>query len=113
MPLRLGGHQAYHQADQGWPDPAYQHVVDRNGHVYDGRPVWAVGDTGTDYDPTGLFLICCEGQFNDQAPTEEQLEVAAGPAARASASFTVGLATVMGHRDVASTSCPGDTLYVS
>lgn len=110
-PQRLRDHQAYHQADQGWPDLAYHYVVDRNGHVYEGRPVWAVGDTGTDYDPTGHFLICCEGQFNDQTPTEEQLEAAAGLAASASASFAVGLDTVMGHRDVVSTSCPGDRLY--
>lgn len=110
-PQRLRDHQAYHQTDQAWPDLAYHYVVDRNGHVYEGRPVWAVGDTNTNYDPTGHFLICCEGQFNDQAPTEEQLEAAAGLAAWASARFTVGLDAVVGHRDVASTSCPGDALY--
>jgi hypothetical protein len=110
-PQRLRDHQAYHQTDQGWPDLAYHYVVDRNGHVYEGRPVWAVGDTGTDYDPTGHFLICCEGDFNNQAPTADQREAAAGLAAWASASLGVGLDTVMGHRDVASTSCPGDTLY--
>lgn len=110
-PQRMRDHQAYHQADQGWPDLAYHYVVDRNGHVYEGRPVWAVGDTNTDYDPTGHFLICCEGEFNNQTPTPDQLEAAAGLAAWASARFGVGVDTVIGHRDVASTSCPGDTLY--
>ncbi len=104
-------HQVYHQTDHGWPDLAYHYVVDRNGHVYEGRPVWAVGDSNTDYDPTGHFLICCEGEFNDQVPTKDQLDAAAGLAAWASASHGVGLDTVKGHRDMASTSCPGDTLY--
>jgi len=110
-PQRLRDHQTYHQTDQGWPDLAYHYVVDRNGHVYEGRPVWAVGDTNTDYDPTGHFLICCEGEFNNQTPTPDQLEAAAGLAAWARTRYGVGLDTVIGHRDVASTSCPGDTLY--
>lgn len=110
-PQRLRDHQAYHQNGQGWPDLAYHFVVDRNGHIYEGRPVWAVGDTNTDYDPTGHFLICCEGEFNNQTPTSDQLEAAAGLATWASARFGVGLDTVIGHRDVASTSCPGDRLY--
>ena len=110
-PQRLREHQAYHQIDQGWPDLAYHYVVDRNGHVYEGRPVWAVGDTNTDYDPTGHFLICCEGEFNHQTPTPHQLEAAAGLAAWASGRYNVGLDTVSGHRDLASTACPGDTLY--
>lgn len=110
-PQRLRDHQAYHQVDQGWPDLAYHYVVDRNGHVYEGRPVWAVGDTNTDYDPTGHFLICCEGEFNHQTPTPDQLEAAAGLAAWASARYDVSLDAVSGHRDVASTSCPGEALY--
>ncbi len=110
-PGRLREHQAYHQVDQGWPDLAYHFVVDRNGHIYEGRPTWAAGDTGTDYDPTGHLLICCEGEFNSQSPTDTQLGSVAALMAWASTRYGVGLEKVLGHRDVASTSCPGDMVY--
>lgn len=110
-PGRLREHQAYHQVDQGWPDLAYHFVIDRNGHIYEGRPTWAAGDTGTNYDPTGHLLICCEGEFNSQSPTDAQLGSVATLMAWASTRYGVGLEAVLGHRDVASTSCPGDSLY--
>lgn len=110
-PGRMREHQAYHQQDLGWPDLAYHYIVDRNGHIYEGRPVWAVGDTSTNYDPTGHLLICCEGEFNSQLPSEPQLASTVGLIAWGSSKFGVGLDTVFGHRDVASTSCPGDAVY--
>ncbi len=110
-PGRMREHQAYHQQDLGWPDLAYHYIVDRNGHIYEGRPVWAVGDTSTNYDPAGHLLICCEGEFNSQLPSEPQLASTAGLIAWGSSKFGVGLDTVLGHRDLASTSCPGDAMY--
>ena len=110
-PSHVRQHQAFHQQDRGWADLAYHFIVDRNGHVYEGRPVWAVGDTGTNYDPTGHFLVCLEGNFDSQQPTSEQLASVAGLVAWASAEYGVGLDTISGHRDVASTSCPGVSVY--
>jgi len=109
-PARLRQHQRYH-IDLGWPDIAYHFVVDANGHVYEGRPVDAVGDTGTDYDPTGHFLVCAEGNFDEQEITAPQLEAVTNVLAWAAATFDVHPATIRGHRDWASTSCPGDRFY--
>lgn len=109
-PGRARQHQSYHQG-LGWPDLAYHYLIDANGHVYEGRPVAAVGDTATDYDPTGHFLVCCEGDFNTQEITPAQYESLVRMLAWGAAEFGVDVAAVQGHRDVASTTCPGDNLY--
>ncbi len=109
-PARVRQHQEFHQS-RGWPDLAYHFIIDAAGNVYQGRPVEAVGDTGTDYDPTGHFLVCCEGDFNQQVITPEQYDSLVRMLSWGAAEFDVGVDTIVGHRDVASTSCPGDTLY--
>lgn len=109
-PTHVRNHQAYHQS-LGWVDLAYHFIVDRNGHVYEGRNPNMAGDTATDYDPTGHFLVCCEGDFSTQTTTPEQLASAAALLAWASQSYNVSLDTIAGHRDLASTMCPGDVLY--
>jgi len=102
--------QNYHLS-LGWPDLAYHFIVGRDGKVYEGRPYTAVGDTATSYDPTGHFLIVVEGNFNDDEPSAEQLEMLARMIAWASAQFDVPVDEIAGHRDYAGTTCPGANLY--
>jgi len=109
-PARARQHQRYHQS-LGWPDLAYHYLIDANGHVYEGRPVAAVGDTATNYDPTGHFLVCCEGDFNQQEIGEDQYWSLVDLVAWGAVEFGVEPAMIRGHRDLASTSCPGDNLY--
>jgi hypothetical protein len=109
-PARARQHQQYHQ-ELGWPDLAYHFLVDANGNVYEGRPVEAVGDTATEYDPTGHFLVCCEGHFNQQEIPESQLLALVDVLAWAAEEFQVSADTISGHRDWAATTCPGDDLY--
>ncbi len=100
--------QDWHQ-HLGWPDLAYHFIIGADGQVYEGRPYSAVGDTATEYDPTGHLLIVVEGDFDDNHPTELQIESLARMVAWASMYFDVP--TITGHRDHASTTCPGDHLY--
>jgi hypothetical protein len=109
-PGRFRRHQRFHQ-DSGWSDIAYHHGVDRRGNVYDLRPTSAAGDTFTDYDPTGHYLLLAEGNFDQESPTDDQLEAMARMLAWAHAAFGAPLDTISGHRDHASTSCPGSNLY--
>ena len=109
-PARARQHQSYHQ-DLGWPDLAYHYLIDANGHVYEGRPVDAVGDTATDYDPTGHLLICCEGDFSNQQITGDQYDSLIRMLAWGSSEFGIDPTAIRGHRDVASTTCPGDNLH--
>jgi hypothetical protein len=98
--------------DRGWVDLAYHFLVDANGHVYEGRPVTAVGDTATSYDPTGHFLVCAEGDFNRQSIPGAQVAAVADVLAWGASQFGVDPSTIRGHRDWApETTCPGDIFY--
>ena len=109
-PDRARQHQKFH-IELGWPDLAYHFLVDPTGAIYEGRPVQAVGDTGTAYDPTGHFLECCEGNFDEQDPTVEQLRSVVELFAWAALEFSLDPVTIGAHRDWAETECPGDALY--
>jgi len=109
-PAHIRGHQEFHQS-RGWADLAYHFIIDAEGNIYEGRPVAAAGDTGTDYDPKGHLLVCCEGDFNQQEVPAAQYEALIAMLAWGAAEFAVDPGEIRGHRDVASTSCPGDNLY--
>jgi hypothetical protein len=111
-PARLRQHQRYHQDTKGWIDIAYHLSVDRNGNIYELRDPNLVGDTATSYDPTGHFLVVCEGNFDEEAITEAQLDGAALAFAWAAQTYTIPADRLAGHKDASSdTSCPGSSLY--
>ncbi len=111
-PARLRQHQHYHQDSEGWIDIAYHFGVDRGGNIYELRKPELVGDTATSYDPTGHFLVVCEGNFDDEEVSEEQLNGAALTFAWASQQFNIRTDTLGGHRDASpDTACPGANLY--
>jgi hypothetical protein len=110
-PSHLRQDQRYHQDDKGWIDIAYHVGVDRNGNIYELRSTEFAGDTATDYNTTGHFLVLCEGDFDQEAVSEAQLQAAAFAFAWAAQNFHVTSSTLAGHRDLASTSCPGANLY--
>jgi hypothetical protein len=110
-PGRLRQDQRYHQDQKGWIDIAYHVAVDRNGNIYELRSTELAGDTATDYDTTGHFLVLCEGDFDQEAVTEAQLHGTAVAFAWAAQNFRIKTDTLAGHRDFAQTSCPGANLY--
>ena len=110
-PARLRQHQRLHQDERGWIDIAYHVGIDRNGNIYELRRPELAGDTATEYDTTGHFLVFCEGDFDKEAVSEAQLDAAARAFAWAAQHFGVTTGTLAGHRDFAQTSCPGTNLY--
>ncbi len=110
---RMQSIQRFHQQDRGWPDIAYHFVVAASGQVFEGRPTDARGDTATSYDPSGHLLVTLEGNFEEQQPTEAQLEALARMLAWGAGHFEVDPATLSGHRDHAATACPGEHLYAA
>jgi hypothetical protein len=110
-PARLRQHQKLHQDERGWIDVAYHVGVDRNGNIYELRSPEFVGDTATNYNPAGHFLVLCEGNFEQEPISEAQLNSAALAFAWAAQNFHVASETVAGHRDFAATACPGANLY--
>jgi hypothetical protein len=109
-PARMRSHQRFH-IDQGWPDIAYHFMIDRNGNVYEGRSPIGRGDTFTEYDPSGHFLVMIDGDFNSQIPSAVQVESLARMVAWGIEEYGIDPTRVAGHRDHASTSCPGEHLY--
>jgi hypothetical protein len=110
-PERLRGHQRFHH-QQGWPDIAYHYAVDLRGNVYELRAPGLAGDTFTDYDPTGHFLVVCEGNFDHEQPTDTMLHGVAEILAHAADAYGAPLASLTGHRDhVSGITCPGDNLH--
>lgn len=110
-PGRLRQHQRLHQDQNGWIDIAYHVSVDRNGNIYELRTTDLAGDTATNYDPAGHFLVLCEGDFDQEQVTEAQLNGAAFAFAWATQRFRIASDTLGAHRDFAATACPGTNLY--
>ncbi|MDQ4006099.1 MAG: peptidoglycan recognition protein family protein [Actinomycetota bacterium] len=108
-PARLRSHQRNHQS-RGWPDIAYHVLIDRHGNVYEGRPIRTVGDTATNYDPRGHFLVMCEGNFSEQRPAGPQVESLADVLAWAAERYDVSPRKIAGHLEYADTACPGRSL---
>lgn len=108
-PERARSHQAFHMGE-GFPDLAYHFLVDLHGNVLEGRSVAYAGDTFTEYDPVGHLLVCCEGNYDSQSPTDAQIGAVAALFAWGVETYDVDPSTLAGHRDHASTTCPGDHL---
>ena len=109
-PPRFRSWQAFHQ-DRGWGDLAYHYIIGVDGTVYEARDTGYRGDTGTNYDTTGHFLVVVEGNFEIDVPSDEQLDALVKVLAWAAARFDVSPSTIGGHRDHAATVCPGGNLY--
>jgi hypothetical protein len=108
---RLQQHQRYHQIDKGWVDIAYHAGVDRDGNIFELRKTAIAGDTATNYDTTGHFLVVCEGDFDREPISEAQLNGAALAFAWAAQKFGITSDTLASHQQVAAgTSCPGGNL---
>jgi hypothetical protein len=96
---------------RGWGDVAYHYIIGIDGTVYKARDTAYAGDTNTNYDPAGHFLVVVEGNFDKEQPTQAQLDSLVRVLAWASLQFAVSPSTIGGHRDHAATSCPGGNLY--
>jgi hypothetical protein len=99
------------KAKPAWPDVPYHYYLAANGEVAEGREVKFVGDTNTEYDPTGHVLVVLEGSFEEEQPTEAQLASLRKMIAWLTARFRVPMEKIGGHKDFADTLCPGKNLH--
>lgn len=108
-PERFRAHARSHQ-EAGFTDIAYHWGIDVAGNVYELRAEGVAGETFTDYDPAGWFLVVCEGNFQETEPTPAMRAATADVLAAGAGRHGVAPSTLVGHRDVAATLCPGDHL---
>ncbi len=114
--------QYYHAVTRGWHDIGYNYLVDRFGNVYEGRIGGrnVVGGHALEY-AWGSSGICFMGNhsFADVSTAAQAGMVAIvawatrflDPLGRSYFKDIPNLPTICGHRDVISTSCPGDLAY--
>ena len=134
----LRGFVRFHTSStKGWPDLAYNFLVDRFGRVWEGRTGSLAGPVAGDATGgnQGFDQLCCFiGNHQAAAPTPQAFAAMAGllgALARrsgvdlgegATATFTsrgsnrhpagatVTTPTIAGHRDMSRTQCPGDAV---
>jgi hypothetical protein len=126
VPAILRGIYAYHTQARGWSDVGYNFLVDRFGRVWEGRyggvdrPVVGAHTLGYNDDSFAMSAI---GNFEETAAPQAMIEaygavfawklslhgVNAGSMRQYVTSRT--FPAINGHRDAASTACPGKFLY--
>ncbi|MBP2651463.1 MAG: N-acetylmuramoyl-L-alanine amidase family 2 [Firmicutes bacterium] len=96
----------------GWSGIGYHYVIHKDGSIERGRPREAVGAHTQHYNAQsiGINLI---GNFEDATPTTPQLESAAKLIAALCHIYNLSPddSTLLGHRDLNLTLCPGKSLY--
>ena len=98
--------------DRSWADIPYHFLIAPDGTIYEGRDVNTVGETATEYDPTGHLLITCLGNLNEQPIPARQLEALAKMIAYTARKYNISPDTIASHKDYSSkTDCPGKNLY--
>ncbi|HLF46585.1 MAG TPA: peptidoglycan recognition family protein [Chitinophagaceae bacterium] len=98
--------------DRNWVDIPYHFLIAPDGSIYEGRDVFTVGETATEYDPTGHLLISCLGNLEEQEVTEPQLSSLIKLISYCSKKYKLPIETLASHKDYSSkTTCPGKNLY--
>ncbi len=99
-------------SDRNWADIPYHFLIAPDGTIYEGRNVFTVGETATEYDPTGHLLITCLGNLEQQEVTEQQLSSLIHLIAYCCKKYNLSYETLATHRDHSTqTTCPGKNLY--
>lgn len=98
--------------DRKWTDVPYHILIAPDGTVLQGRNPLTVGETNTEYDPTGHLLICFLGNYSQQKLTKKLLNVLVNLLADQCVKYSISPTEISTHRDHSSqTTCPGDDIY--
>lgn len=102
--------QRYHQEERGWCDIGYHFLIDKDGNIYEGRPIWAVGAhvKGHNVGNIGISVI---GNYEEVDINEKQLKALVDLISWLVYEYKISLGNIKGHRDYANTLCPGKYLY--
>ncbi len=95
---------------KAWFDIPYHYYISSNGKIGEAREIKYVGDTNTNYDPTGHALIVLEGNFEKEKPTSQQIESLQKLTNWLAVKYNVPSQKIKAHNDYTSTLCPGKNL---
>ena len=98
--------------DRNWTDIPYHLLISPDGTVYQGRDPMTVGETNTEYDPTGHLLICFLGNYNQQKLDDNLLQVLINLLVDSCIKYGISPMDISTHRDHSQqTACPGADIY--
>ena len=97
---------------QGWTCIGYHYVIRKDGTVELGRPDWTVGAHAYGNNSHTIGVHVC-GNFEEAEPTDEQIESLAMLLANLCADYSLPIDryTIVGHRELMPTACPGANLF--
>jgi hypothetical protein len=97
----------------GWSGIGYHYVIHKNGMIERGRPRDTVGAHTYNHNGSSVGIVL-DGNFEDAMPTDVQLERTARLVAALSHIYNISpdYNSVVGHRDLNTTLCPGKNLYI-
>ena len=97
---------------RGWTCIGYHYVIRKDGAVELGRPDWAVGAHAYGNNSHTIGVHVC-GNFDEAEPTDEQIESLAMLLANLCADYSLPIDryTIVGHRELMPTACPGANLF--
>ncbi|KAM3875326.1 peptidoglycan recognition protein 5 [Diretmus argenteus] len=105
--------QTMHMTERDFDDIGYNFLVGGDGTVYEGRGWGVIGahSKGNNHDSVGIALM---GNFNNDTPSPEAMSsVKQLLRSGVSGGFLHPEFTLLGHRDLANTECPGRKLYAA
>lgn len=104
--------QNYHQEHRGWADIGYHYIVDRSGHVWQGRPLKYQGAHARGSANRGNIGVVVLGNYTRQRLTEAQRETLLILLAKLSSYFSIPPEKIYTHSEIlgGSTDCPGPEL---
>lgn len=96
-----------HKHTKGWACIGYHFIIDKNGRVYEGRPLQYQGAHAVGVNNVGNIGICLIGDFDhEQVPSEQRLSLIV-TLDRLCDRYGIEKAQVFGHREFKATDCPG------
>ena len=96
--------------EKGWSGIGYHFFVDKNGHIYEGRPLDTIGAHCSGHNQSTIG-ICAEGQIETETMTASQKKAIAELL-----NYVQGVypkAVIVGHRELKPTACPGKNYPLS
>ncbi|XP_026772268.3 peptidoglycan recognition protein 6 [Pangasianodon hypophthalmus] len=104
--------QRFHQDDRGWDDIGYSFVAGSDGYIYEGRGWLWQGAHTKGYNSKG-YGVSFIGDYMSSIPSQRTMDLVRNQLAKCATEGgrLVSNFIIHGHRQLVSTSCPGDALY--
>ena len=96
--------------NERWGDIGYHLLIDASGRIFEGRSLeWQGAHARGDNNVRNLG-ICLLGDFRTRPPTSAALATLESLLEEARARYSIARSSVVCHRDLVNTICPGDAL---